>query len=84
MGGRVAEKIAGMFETSDQELINEIKSVIDKEMMKGLDAFKNEAAKSITSWNKKREIMLKSILNFLRSCIACSGTGVRRATKWRH
>ena len=54
LGDRLASKIAGYFENNDHEKINLIKSTIDKEIMRALDGFKDEAAKSITNWNKKK------------------------------
>lgn len=54
LGDRLSPKIAGMFESTEQEKINEIKVMIDKEMMRGLDAFKDEASKSIVEWKKKK------------------------------
>ncbi len=54
LGDRLAPKLAGFFENTDHEKINLIKSTIDKEIMRALDAFKDEAARSIVNWNKKK------------------------------
>jgi len=54
LGDRLASKIAGFFENNDHEKINLIKSTIDKEIMRALDGFKDEAARSIVNWNKKK------------------------------
>lgn len=54
LGDRLSSKIAGYFDSNEQDKINLIKKTIDKEVMRALDGFKDEAAKSIISWGSKK------------------------------
>lgn len=56
LGGRVAPKIAGFFESTDQETVRKIENEINKEMMRGIEAFKTEAAESVVKWKKEKLI----------------------------